>query len=280
MARGGTNGDAGAPAAELAFIGGSSTYAADAADLLPPEAELLDKGLTFETPYGASPAFSLIRLGDDRRVLHCKMHGWREGTTRADASRQVFWVLREAGVARVLSEGGVGTIREDLAPRDLIIPDDYLDWSLRKDVSLGTPSLLIMRNPICPEISGILADKAAGLCPERRVERGGVYAVTDGRHFESRAEVRALRLLGADVVGQSLCPETYLAREIGACYGSVYLIVNRAEGVGEDWRHEELTEIFEEQPQVVGGIVFSALKALPADRSCGCPDLRKGTLLK
>lgn len=60
-----------------------------------------------------------------------RMHGWRSGTTRADASRQVFWVLREAGAARVLAEGGAGAVNHLLAPRDLLVSNDYIDLSLR-----------------------------------------------------------------------------------------------------------------------------------------------------
>ena len=64
------------------------------------------------------------------------MHGWRSGVARGRASQQIFWVLREAGVRTILAEGGVGSLREDLTPGDLVIPHDYIDLSLRKDVSL------------------------------------------------------------------------------------------------------------------------------------------------
>ena len=56
------------------------------------------------------------------------MHGWRPGVTRRAASQQVFWVFREAEVERILAEGGVGSMREDMAPGDVFIPDDYIDW--------------------------------------------------------------------------------------------------------------------------------------------------------
>lgn len=71
-----------------------------------------------------------------KKFLTCKMHGWRTGVSRADASRQLFWVFREAGVKRIIAEGGVGTVNTLLDTRDFLIPDDYLDLSQRKDVGL------------------------------------------------------------------------------------------------------------------------------------------------
>lgn len=80
------------------------------------------------------------------------MHGWRSGVNRADASRQLFWTFREAGVKRIFSEGGVGTINKLLDTRDFLIPDDYLDMSVRKDVGLEGKYLLVMRDALCPQM--------------------------------------------------------------------------------------------------------------------------------
>ncbi|MGQ9825704.1 MAG: phosphorylase family protein, partial [Desulfotomaculales bacterium] len=108
----------------------------------------------------------------------------------------------------------------------------------------------------------------------------GIYAVTDGRHFESRAEVAMLRMLGADVVGQSMCPEVYLAREIGACYGRLDIVVNYAEGVVEDWSHEELKDIFYSEGERIGRVLLEALGNLDLAQECRCAGLRYPTLLK
>jgi 5'-methylthioadenosine phosphorylase len=91
-----------------------------------------------------------------------------------------------------------------------------------------------------------------------------------------------IQSFGGDVVGQSLCPEVYLAREIGACYAGLYLIVNRAEGAGPDWSHKELKGIFYQEGMGVGEIIIESLKQIPRDRKrvCRCSKLRKKTLLK
>ncbi len=79
------------------------------------------------------------------------MHGWRRGVKRADASLQVFWVFHEAGVSKVLADGGVGSLNHLLDPRDIVIPNDFIDLSIKQDIYVRGDHLLIMREPICPD---------------------------------------------------------------------------------------------------------------------------------
>ena len=265
-------------AASYAVIGGSGTLSSDfprasTAD----DVEILADGLYFRTPYGESPAFRLFSVAG-RRVLTCRMHGWRSGVTRADASRQVFWVLREAGVRRILSEGGVGTVNPLLDPRDFLIPDDYLDLSVRKDVMLDGRYLLVMRDALCAELRRTLIEETKKRYTGRVFDRG-IYAVTDGRHFESPAEI-AMMQGHADIVGQSLAPEVYLAREIGACYAGLYFVVNYGEGI-RPWSHDTLEQIFYDDAPMIGDILLATIRSVSAEEtSCPCRSLRKETLLK
>ena len=266
------------PAARYAVIGGSGTLSSDfprasTAD----DVEILADGLHFTTPYGESPAFRLFSVAG-RRVLTCRMHGWRSGVTRADASRQVFWVLREAGVTRILSEGGVGTVNPLLDPRDFLIPDDYLDLSVRKDVMLDGRYLLVMRDALCAELRQTLIEETKKRYTGRVFDRG-IYAVTDGRHFESPAEI-AMMQGHADIVGQSLAPEVYLAREIGACYAGLYFVVNYGEGI-RPWSHDTLEQIFYDDAPMIGDILLATIRSVSTEEtSCPCRSLRKETLLK
>jgi len=238
---------------------------------------LIDDDLQFATPYGLSPIFRLFSV-DGKRVLTCKMHGWRSGVSRADASRQIFWVFREAGVKRIISEGGVGTANHLLDPRDFVIADDYLDFSMRKDVELDGKYLLIMRDALCSEMRSTLVDKTRENYSGRIFTRG-IYANTDGRHFESPAEV-AMMKGHADIIGQSICPEVYLAREIGACFAGLYFVVNYGEGLVAEWSHEELKNIFYDDAPLISRIIIDTIRHLPVDGQCGCHELRKETLLK
>ena len=267
------------PAADYAVVGGSGTLSSNFPANVPDEdVEILADNLHFDTPYGASPAMRLFRVGE-KHVLTVKMHGWRSGVTRADASRQVFWVFREAGVKRIISEGGVGTVNKLLDLRDFIIPDDYLDMSVRKDVMLDGRYLLIMRDALCPEMRQALI-AATKKRFDGRVFIRGTYAVTDGRHFESPAEVAMLNG-HADIVGQSICPEVYLAREIGACYAGLYFTVNYGEGIKEKWSHQDMADIFYDDAPMIGEIILETIRNVDADeRNCECLSLRKETLLK
>ena len=266
------------PAASYAVVGGSGTLSSDFPRAsTTDDVEILADGLHFTTPYGESPAFRLFSVAG-RRVLTCRMHGWRSGVTRADASRQVFWVLREAGVTRILSEGGVGTVNPLLDPRDFLIPDDYLDLSVRKDVMLDGRYLLVMRDALCAELRQTLIEETKKRYTGRVFDRG-IYAVTDGRHFESPAEI-AMMQGHADIVGQSLAPEVYLAREIGACYAGLYFVVNYGEGI-RPWSHDTLEQIFYDDAPMIGDILLATIRSVSAEEtSCPCRSLRKETLLK
>ena len=191
----------------------------------------------------------------------------------------VLWVLREAGVRRVLSEGGVGTVNKLLDLRDFLIPDDYLDLSCRKDVMLDGRYLLIMRDALCPELRRALI-AATRRHFDGRIFTRGTYAVTDGRHFESPAEV-AMMQGHADIVGQSIAPEVYLAREIGACYAGLYFTVNYGEGIRRAWSHEDMADIFYDDAPMIGEILLDTIRSIDADdKHCECESLRKETLLK
>lgn len=266
------------PKADYAVVGGSGTLSSNfPANVKDEDVKIVAENLYFDTPYGKSPAFRHFTVGE-KHVLTVRMHGWRSGVTRADASRQVFWVFCEAGVKRIISEGGVGTVNKLLDIRDFMVPDDYLDMSMRKDVMLDGRYLLVMRDALCPELREALI-KATKKRFDGRIFTRGTYAVTDGRHFESPAEVAMLNG-HADIVGQSMCPEVYLAREIGACYAGLYFTVNYGEGI-KKWSHQDMTDIFYDDAPMIGEIILETIRNVDAeDRKCECLELRKETLLK
>lgn len=267
------------PPATLAVIGGTGTHATDFPRALHEKAEVTDTDLVFNTPWGESPPFTHFTL-DGVPALHVRLHGWRQGVSRGRASRQVFSVLHRAGVRRIVSDAGVGSLNHLLDPGDLVIPDDFVDVTTDRDrggMVVGE-HLLIMREPVCATMREALRSAASRLAPDRRLFPRGVYVVTEGPRFESAAEVRRLRQYG-DIVGQSFVPEVWLARDIGACYAGVYVVVNYAEGVVEEWSHPDLARIFHNDAELMGRIVLDALAALPDGDDCRCRELRKPTLL-
>ena len=104
--------------------------------------------------------------------------------------------------------------------------------------------------------------------------------MTDGRHFESPAEISMMQG-HADIVGQSIAPEVYLAREIGACYAGLYFVVNYGEGVQKEWSHDTMKDIFYNDAPMIGEIILDTIRSVDAhERECECLGLRKETLLK
>ena len=267
------------PKTDFAIIGGSGTLSSNfPQNILNTNIKIIYDSIFIDTPYGISPQITLFEV-NDKLILTCKMHGWRSGISRADASRQIFWIFRQAGVQRILSEGGVGTINPLLNPRDLLIPDDYIDLSVRKDVMLDGRYLLIMRDALCKELRNELLKSSRKYFNGRIFDRG-VYAVTDGRHFESPAEIAMLKG-HADIVGQSLAPEVYLAREIGACYANLSFVVNYGEGIKNSWSHETMKNIFFDDAQMISEILIDTIKNVDVNnKKCNCTSLRKETLLK
>ncbi len=270
------------PAARFGVCGGSGSLSFDfPAALNDPRVTVLAEDLVFETPFGVSPAFTHFRVEGPhgpREALAVKMHGWRRGVKRADASLQVFWVFHEAGVSRVLADGGVGSLNHLLDPRDIVIPNDFIDLSIKQDIYVRGDHLLIMREPICPALSSHLYAGASESFA--RVFARGTYLVTDGPRFESVAEVDYMKRLGGDVIGQSLAPEVFLARDIGACYAGIYIVVNYGEGVVREWEHSELKAVFFDESETIARIVLDAVADadLSAD-ACRCAEFRKPSLL-
>jgi len=270
------------PAADFGLCGGSGTLSLDfPAGLSDDRVEMLAKDLVFDTPFGRSPAFTHFRVRGPhgpREALAVKMHGWRRGVKRADASLQVFWVFSEAGVRKVIADGGVGALNHLLDPRDVVMPTDFIDLSIKQDICVRGDHLLIVREPVCEALHRELVAVASARFD--RVFRRGVYLVTDGPRFESPAEVDYMRRLGADVIGQSFAPEVFLARDIGACYAGMYIVVNYAEGVVRDWEHDELKAIFFDESETIARCVLDVAATTDLGEPCRCMEYRKPSLLQ
>ncbi len=142
--------------------------------------------------------------------------------------------LEILGVKRVIGIFAVGLIHQSFDLAVPIILDDFIDLSSGRDHTFfdtltHAEGHVEMSTPFCPALRQALAD-AAG---KRGVQthRGGVYGCTNGPRFETPAEIRMLRTLGADMVGMTLCPELPLARELGMSYGAVALPLNWGAGI-------------------------------------------------
>ncbi len=271
------------PQAQFGVIGGSGSLSFEfPAALRDERVEVLAENLVFDTPFGTSPALTHFRVTGSkgpREALAVKMHGWRRGVKRADASLQLFWAFAEAGVTKVVADGGVGSLNHLLDPRDVVVANDFIDLTNRQDIYVRGDHLLIMRRPVCPDLASRLASQASASGAFPRVFERGTYLVTDGPRFESVAEVDYMKRLGGDVIGQSFAPEVFLARDIGACYAGIYIVVNYGEGVVKEWEHAELKAIFFEESETIARIVLDTVAEADLHAGCGCMEYRKPSLL-
>lgn len=188
-----------------------------------------------DTPFGKANPVHVFRQGELRFAVLS-----RHGETGYEVSapfvndRANLYALKSLGVSRILAWCAPGAINEALAPGHLVVPHDLLDETTHGPYTFfpGRGPGFIRHHPVfCPALRQALLT-ALKTCPFP-VHDGGVYAATTGPRLETPAEIRKLRLLGGDLVGQTLVPEVFLARELELCYVALCYVVNFAEGVAE-----------------------------------------------
>lgn len=219
--------------------------------------EILADEMVFETPYGQSPVFRLFAL-DGRQVITCRLQGASLVSDQSEEIRQAFWVLREVGVKRIIAPGCVRGINLLLEAGDIIIPEDYINLSPRSYVFLEGNTRLMMEQALCPELRDELVESGREE-GEGRIFSRGVYAVNSTSPSESPAELALLKG-HADITGHRLCPEVYLARQIGACYAGVYLVTGDQQAV---------------DTLLLNAVVIAAVRNLAVVGNCDCKAIAK-----
>ncbi|GMT41688.1 MAG: methylthioadenosine phosphorylase [bacterium] len=264
----------------MAVIGGSRAY------------DLLRRGVfgsrvkTFrpeKTPFGKSAPIHLFKH-DGISFLFISRHGEKGYEIAAPFVnyRANIWALKEKGVERIIAWSGPGAINAKIKPGDLVVADDIIDQTRQRESSFfkGTGMGFIrMSDPFCCEIRKALVASAhsSGMA----CRDGSVYCCTEGPRLETAAEIRMYGSWGADLVGMTLAPEPFLAREMEICYASLCYVTNYAEGIKK--RGFKVGELFEGmQTQTERKKVESAIGAFPAilvktlrklsasKRECGC----------
>ena len=135
--------------------------------------------------------------------------------------------LKRLGVTDVVSVSACGSFREEMAPGDFVIVDQFIDRTFAREESFfgdGCVAHVSLAHPTCPRLSAACADaaEAAGI----RVHRGGTYLAMEGPQFSTVAESRMYRGWGCDVIGMTNMPEAKLAREAELCYASVAMVTD------------------------------------------------------
>jgi 5'-methylthioadenosine phosphorylase len=274
------------PKADFAILSGSAGWGVKFPDDLNEQGiEILDRGLTFDSPWGETNNWQLLEIAADRthdgkvrRVLNIFSHGWPLDSIDHSVHRKVFWALAEAGVKKVLADSTAGSLNRALRPGDFFIPNDILDLS--QTIHSGLPGRFTYvckgTQLFCPCMGKTLESVASRLWPaSHRVYGQGSELIVGhawGPRFESPAEARALRQLGCDVANQSIAAEATCAREIGACFVSASYLTNFVDGILPqtgvgDSIHSELGAI-------AARISLLTIAAIDLNAECKCSSYR------
>lgn len=214
--------------AAIGVIGGSGLYRIDGLENA--------RELAVDTPYGApSDAFMSGQLGGVP-VVFLARHGRHHSLTPSEIPFLAnLWAFKSLGVRYLVSLSAVGSLKEEMAPLDAVLPDQFIDLTrLRPRTFFGQGVVVhaAMGQPVCPALSGLLGDAAEAIHGagrfggKGRLHRGGSYVCIEGPQFSTLAESRLYRSWGADIIGMTNMPEARLAREAEIAYASVGLVTD------------------------------------------------------
>jgi len=262
------------------LLGGSGAYALPSGTL----GERLSSRRV-RTPYGLSnPVHLHEKYGF--RFLFLSRHGERgyEKSAPYVNYRANLFAAKRLGVTRIVAWTGPGAISRKYRPGDLVLPDDLLDFTRSRPSTFyeGKGIGFIRQSPVfCEAMREALRAAVRGSEGGRRLHFGGTYACTEGPRLETPAEIRFLARAGADLVGMTLCPEAFLARELEICYAPVAYVTNYAEGIRNlPYRRGALFEgmlppgeasSVEAAKNAIPAIAIAAARALAGgERDCPC----------
>jgi 5'-methylthioadenosine phosphorylase len=251
--------------AEIGVIGGSGFYS------------FLENAheVNVETPFGPPSEAPLVGEVGGRRVAFLPRHGrdHRFPPHRVNY-RANLWALRAIGVRQVLGPCAVGSLRTELGPGTLVVPDQLIDrtWGREHTIydSAGSVIHVSFADPYCPR--GRTTALEAAEAADWRAEQRGTLVVINGPRFSTRAESRWHAAAGGDIVGMTGAPEASIARELALCYTSLAVVTDHDAGVdtGQGVTHAEVMITFGKSIGQLRSLMAEAISKLPSDDDCAC----------
>jgi 5'-methylthioadenosine phosphorylase len=186
------------------------------------------------------------------------------------------------GVERILSLSAVGSLKEELHPRDFLIPDQFFDRTKDRPSTFfgeGLVAHVSFADPVCPQLAGVVE----GVCRSVGVKlhRGGTYVCMEGPAFSTKAESNTYRSWGMDAIGMTNLTEAKLAREAEICYVTIAMITDY-----DCWHPEHAAVTVDE---VLGhlaanannaqAVIAEAVRRMPVERQCKCGSALKHAIL-
>jgi 5'-methylthioadenosine phosphorylase len=264
-----------APEPAVGVIGGSGLYEM---------AGLEDvRWVNVKTPFGdPSDAYCTGRFAG-RRVIFLPRHGRSHRLMPSELNyRANIYGMKTLGARALLSISAVGSMKEDIHPLDLVVPDQFYDHTRRRVSSFfgeGIVAHVGMAHPVCAGVAAALAQ--AGSDVGARVHRGGTYICIEGPHFSTKGESEVYRRWGVSIIGMTNMPEAKLAREAELCYATLCLVTDY------DVWHEEHDAVSVEA--VVANLMKNVATAkevlrrviprVPAACDQGCPEALRSAVI-
>jgi 5'-methylthioadenosine phosphorylase len=196
----------------LAVIGGSGLYQFPA---------LRDvKNIEMDTPFGKPSSPITLGTLSGRVIAFLARHGIGHHITPTEVNyRANIYALKQLGVEKVVSINACGSLRDDYAPGNIVIPDQLFDNTRTRSRSFFGEGLVVhvsVADPVCKSFSQSVYDAVASA--GGTVHHGGTFITIEGPRFSTRAESNVFRSWGMSIVGMTACPEAFLAREAEMCY--------------------------------------------------------------
>ena len=262
----------------IGFIGGSGIYEAL------PLNDVREEEYT--TPYGEpSDAVTIGTFGDTgREVAFLPRHGSQHGVSPTDLPyRANMYALKQAGVTHVFASNAVGSLKEELEPGTLVVPDQIYDRTKHRDLSFYGDGVVVHQpfaDPYSPELVDHLTEAAAATTDaDTKVVKGGTYVCIEGPQYSTRAESEFYKSQGWDVVGMTAIPEAKLAREAEMAYATIAGVTDY-----DVWKAdsevtlEEVLENAEQNQEAIKAAVEEAVRTLPEDHECEAHSALEGTI--
>ncbi|MFO8143975.1 MAG: S-methyl-5'-thioadenosine phosphorylase [Dehalococcoidales bacterium] len=241
------------------------------------------KEINLETPFGRTSDSLTIGLLEGIAIAFLPRHGRGHHLSPAEVPyRANIYALKKMGVERIISVNAAGSLRQELKPGELVIPDQLIDQTRGRKSSFfdgGIVAHSIFAEPFCPELREILY-QAAGKAGAS-VHRGGTYLVIEGPALSTRAESNLYRSWKADIIGMTTSPEAKLAREAEICYAAIAGITDY-----DCWQKQAeptpIDAIIEKQ-KISTGLIRETIRLstgkIPGGRNCNCGIAMKSAIL-
>jgi 5'-methylthioadenosine phosphorylase len=259
----------------VGVIGGSGLYQMPGLERV--------REVEIKTPFG-KPSDKLIRgrLGKSEVVFlprHGTGHRWLP--TEVNFRANTF-AMKKLGVERIISVSAVGSLREEIAPGHVVIPDQFIDRTTQRPSTFfgrGLVAHVSLADPFCKDLSAVLA--AAAHSEGAKVHAGGTYVCMEGPQFSTRAESHLYRSWGAHVIGMTNLQEAKLAREAEICFTTLALATdydcwNQSAG---DVEIDHVLAVLRHNVDLAQRTIRRAVTQLSSARSCVCASALKDAII-